>query len=114
MYLKIGATKLLIGQYGDRGEEKLEINFEYLFNSHHSYRRFAQIIADTEGKTLKIKVKSEFKNPVDCAKLSQLMIGVQKLIAQDNLQLINKILESSNATPQDFVQQQAELIQYFR
>ena len=113
MYLKIGETKLLIGQYGDRGIEKLEINFEYLFNSHNSYRRFAQVVADTERKTLKIKVKSEFKNPLDCAKLSQLLIGVEKLIAQDNLNFLRSILETNSVTPQDFLQQQAYLVKYF-
>lgn len=113
MYVTIGATKLLVGQYGEQTKAKLELNFEYLFDSYSSYRRFAQVIADVEGKSLKIKFKSEFKNPSDCAKLSRLSIGVQKLITQKNLKSIDKILESGEMTPQDFVEQQEDLIQYF-
>ena len=113
MYLTIGETKLLIGQYGSGEATKLELNFEYLFDSYSSYRRFAQVIADTDAKTVKIKIKSEFKNPSDCAKLSRLLIGVQKLITQNNLRFLSKILESGTVTPQDFVQQQEELIKYF-
>jgi hypothetical protein len=113
MYLVIGETKLLIGQYGEGEATKLELNFEYLFDSYSSYRRFAQVIADTNAKTVKIKIKSEFTKPSDCTKLSQLLIGVQKLITQKNLRLIGKILETGDVTPQDFVQQQKELIEYF-
>ncbi|VEP13155.1 conserved hypothetical protein [Hyella patelloides LEGE 07179] len=114
MYLTIGETKLLVGQFGEQKTEKLELNFEYLFDSYGRYRRFAQVIADTEGKTLKIKIKSEFKNPSDCAKLSRLLIGVQKLITQDNLNLLSSILElKSGITPQDFIKQQADLIKHF-
>lgn len=113
MYLVIGETRLLVGQYGVGEATKLELNFEYLFDSYSSYRRFAQVVADTDAKTVKIKIKSEFTKPSDCAKLSRLSIGVQKLITQKNLRLINKILESGDVTPQDFVQQQEELIEYF-
>lgn len=113
MYLTIGETKLLIGQYGEGAATKLELNFEYLFDSYSSYRRFAQVIADSNAKTVKIKIKSEFKKPSDCAKLSHLLIGVQKLITPKNLRLISKILGSGDMTPQVFVQEQEELIRYF-
>lgn len=112
MYLKIGETRLLVGQYREGSVTKLELNFEYLFDSYSSYRRFAQVVADTKAKTVKIKIKSEFKKSSDCAKLSRLLIGLQKLITQKNLRLIEKILESGNLSPQDFVRQQ-ESIDYF-
>ena len=57
MYLTIGETKLLIGQYGEGEATKLELNFEYLFDSYSSYRRFAQVLANTNTKTVKIKIK---------------------------------------------------------
>ena len=114
MYLTIGETKLLVGQYGDGKTEKLELNFEYLFESQNSYRRFAQIIADVDSKALKVKVKSEFKTTSDCVKLSRLLVGVQKLITQDNLNFLRNILESSSElSPQEFLQQQADLVEYF-
>jgi hypothetical protein len=114
MYLTIGATKLLVGQFGEQKAEKLELNFEYLFESNNSYRRFAQVIADSEAQTLKIKIKSEFKKPSDCVKLSRLLLGVQKLVTEDNLNLLNSILElNSGVTPQDFIRQQQDLIEYF-
>ena len=113
MYVKIGETRLLVGQYKDREIEKLELTFEYLFDSYSNYRRFAQVIADLDGKSLKIKLKSEFKNPSDCAKLSRLLIGVQKLVTPKNLRSINQILESGNLTPQDFVNQQQDSLEYF-
>ena len=113
MYLTIGATKLLVGQYREQTKAKLELNFEYLFDSYSSYRRFAQVIADVEGKNLKIKFKSEFKHSSDCAKLSRLSIGVQKLVTQKNLKFINKILESKDMTSHDFIKQQQDLIKYF-
>jgi hypothetical protein len=114
MYLTIGETKLLVGQFGAQKADKLELNFEYLFESNHSYRRFAQIIVDLEGKILKIKIKSDFKELSDCLKLSRLLLGVQKLVTQDNLNLLNSILEqNSGVTPQDFIQQQRHLIEYF-
>jgi hypothetical protein len=114
MYLTIGETKLLVGQFGAQEADKLELNFEYLFESNSSYRRFAQIIVDLEGKILKIKIKSDFKELSDCIKLSRLLLGVQKLVTQDNLNLLNSILEpNSGVTPQDFIQKQRHLIDYF-
>ena len=88
MYLTIGETKLLVGQYGDKSVEKLELNFEYLFESYSSYRRFAQVIADVQSSAIKIKIKSEFKTVTDCSKLSKLLIGVQNLVTQENLNLL--------------------------
>lgn len=114
MYLTIGKTKLLIGQYGEGKSKKLEINFDYLFSSHSSYRRFAQIIANNETFTLKIKIKTEFTNVSDCSKLAQLLVGVKKLATPENLNLLNNILESSSSiTPQNFIQQQEDLTKYF-
>lgn len=114
MYLTIGETKLLIGQYGEGKSKKLEINFDYLFSSHSSYRRFAQIIANNEAFSLKIKIKTEFTNVSDCAKLAQLLMGVKKLATPKNFQILNSILESNSAiTPQNFIQQQEDLIKYF-
>jgi hypothetical protein len=116
MYLTIGATKLLVGQFGEeeRKNVALELTFEYLFESYNSYRRFAQVVADTKGNTLKIKIKSEFKHPSDCAKLSKLLIGVQQIVNSQNLHLLNRILETnSGVTPQEFIQQQQSLIEYF-
>ena len=114
MYLTIGATKLLVGQYQDRKVKKLEVNFDYLFSSYSSYRRFAQVIADVESNTLKIRLKSDFKNTSDCIKLAQLLIGLEKLVTLQNMALLSDILEAnSQATPQDFVDKQADLLEYF-
>ena len=113
MYFTIGETKLLIGQYGEGKNKKLEINFDYLFSSHSNYRRFAQVIADSDFE-IKIKIKTEFTEISDCGKLARLLIGVQKLATFQNINLLNSILESnSQITPQKFLQQQEDLIQYF-
>jgi len=114
MYLQIGETKLIIGKFQAQNTWKLELNFEYLFASHNNYRRFAQVVFDPESKVLKIKVKSEFKNIEDCLKLSQLMIGVNKLITEENFGLLAQILEtSSQIQPQSFLQKQVKLVKYF-
>ena len=114
MYLTIGATKLLIGQYKDHKGTKLEVNFDYLFSSYSNYRRFAQVIADLERETLKIKLKSDFKNPSDCVKLAQLLIGLEKLITSENLILLSNIVATnSQISPQDFIEQQAQIVEYF-
>lgn len=114
MYLQIGETKLLIGEYQAENTSRLELNFEYLFASHKSYRRFAQVIFDLKSKAIKIKVKSEFKNPDDCLKLSQLLIGVQKIVTEENFSLLGQILDnSSSIQPQLFLERQAKLVKYF-
>lgn len=114
MYLQIGGTRLLVGEYQAANTWKLELNFEYLFASNKSYRRFAQVVFDPQSKDLKIKVKSEFNNADDCRKLSQLMIGVHSLITQENFSLLAQILEdSSQIQPQSFVQKQENLVEHF-
>ena len=50
MYLKIGNTKLLAGKYSVKGLAKIEINFEYLFSSHKSDRRFANLFFTLTSK----------------------------------------------------------------
>ena len=114
MYLQIGETKLLVGKFQAQNTWKLELNFEYLFASSNSYRRFAQVIFDPESKALKIKIKSEFKNIDDCLKLSQLMVGVHKLVTEENFHLLAQILEtSSQIQPQSFLKKQKKLVDHF-
>ena len=114
MYLQIGETRLIIGKYQAENTWKLELNFEYLFTSNKSYRRFAQVIFDPKSKELKIKIKSEFKNTEDCLTLSRLLVGVQKLITEKNFKLLAEILEnSSQIQPQSFVKKQIKLVDYF-
>ena len=123
MHLKIGNTKLLAGKYSVKGLAKIEINFEYLFSSHHNSssqgaeirgRRFANIVVDLQNQDLKIKIKSEFRNTIDCATLSRLLIGIAKITTQENIFIIDQIIEGkSTVNSQDFLTSQAELVQYF-
>ena len=114
MYFKLGNTKIVTGKFYIQGLSKLEINFEYMFTTHQSYRRFAQVITDSENLNLTIKIKSEFHNCLDCAKLSQLLIGVSKMITQDNILLIDRILEGKSQTNlKEFLSSQSELVTYF-
>ena len=114
MYLKIGNTKLLAGKYWVKGLAKIEINFEYLFSSHKSGRRFANIVADLQSQELKIKIKSEFSNTWDCEKLSRLLIGIEKITTTDNLSMIDQIIEGkSTINSQDFLKAQEELLNFF-
>lgn len=113
MYLTIGETKLRVGQYGEGVETKLELSFEYAFASHNTYRRFAQVIADQDR--VKIKLKSEFTLTQDCLKLSQLILGVEKLCTPDNLALLREILQAnSSVEPEEFITRQQALIDFFK
>ncbi len=114
MYLKIGNTKLFASKYSIKGLTKIEINFEYLFSSHKSDRRFANIVADFPSQEFKIKIKSEFTNSLDCKILSRLLIGIEKIITPENIIIIEEIIEGkSTMTPQDFLKCHEELINYF-
>ena len=114
MYLKIGNTKLLAGKYSVKGLAKIEINFEYLFSSHKSDRRFANVLVDLESQELKIKIKSEFSNSSDCEKLSRLLIGIDKIITSENVAMIDKIIDGkSDIKPQYFLETQEEIVKYF-
>ena len=115
MYLTIGETKLLVGQYGKGNQEKLELTFEYAFSSHNSYRRFAQVIYSCHDNQIRIKLKSDFKHPQDCIKLSQLILGVEKLITEQNLELLREILKpKSSIQPDEFVTKQKRILKYFK
>ena len=114
MYLKIGNTKILAGKFSIQDVEKIEINFEYIFASHDNYRRFANVVTDSQYQDITIKVKSKFHNASDCDKLSQLLIGVSKIITQDNIFIIDQILEEKcNINFDEFVTSQKELTKYF-
>ncbi|MDJ0900043.1 MAG: hypothetical protein QNJ55_14665 [Xenococcus sp. MO_188.B8] len=123
MYLKIGNTKLLAGKFWEQGLAKIELNFEYLFSSHKSGlaegetlrgRRFANIVVNLHTQELKIKIKSEFSNSLDCEKLSRLLIGIEKITTKENIAMIDQIIEGqSPLNPQNFLQAQAELLKYF-
>ena len=114
MYLKIGNTKLLAGKYWVKGLAKIEINFEYLFSSYKSSRRFANVVADLQNQELKIKIKSEFSNTWDCEKLSRLLIGIEKITTKENISMIDQIIEGkSTINPQFFLKSQEELLKYF-
>ena len=123
MYLKIGNTKLLAGKYWVKGLAKIEINFEYLFSSYKTGlaegealrgRRFANVVADLQSQELKIKIKSEFRNTLDCEKLSRLLIGIGKITTKENLFMIDQIIEGkSTLNPQDFLKAQEKLLKYF-
>ena len=114
MYLKVGNTKILASKFSVQGLELLEINFEYVFSSYDNYRRFVNVVADTQHQEITIKIKSKFSNTLDCEKLSQLLIGVSKIITQDNIALINQILEGKSSINLDeFLTLQQELIKYF-
>ena len=123
MYFKIGNTKILAGKYWVNDLAKIEINFEYFFSSNNSGlakgealrgRRFANIVADLQNQELKIKIKSEFSNILDCEKLSRLLIGIEKIITQENISMIDQIIEGkSTINLQEFSQEQEELLKYF-
>ena len=114
MYFKIGNTKILAGKCWVKELAKIEINFEYFFASYKSERRFANVVADLQSQDLKIKIKSEFSNILDCEKLSRLLIGIEKIITQENISIIDQIIEGkSTINPQEFFKDQEELLQYF-
>ena len=114
MYLEIGNTKLLAGKYWIKGFAKIEINFEYLFLSYKSHRRFANIVADLLSQEFKIKIKSEFTNSLDCKSLSRLLIGIEKIIIPENIIIMDEIIEGkSKLTLQDFTKNHEELVDYF-
>ena len=114
MYLKIGNTKLLAGKYWVQGISKIEINFEYLFSSYQSERRFANVVADLQSQELKIKIKSQFSNIADCKKLSILLIGIEKITTRENILTIDRIIEGkSTMNPQDFLKMQENVLKYF-
>ena len=105
---------MFAGKYWGKGIAKIEINFEYLFLSHKSDRRFANIVADVLGQELKIKIKSEFTNSLDCKTLSRLLIGIEKIITPENIIIIDEIIEGkSTITPQNFLRSYEELNDYF-
>lgn len=114
MYLTIGETKLLVGQYGEGDKTKLELNFEYAFDTHGSYRRFAKVIFEPNQQQIVIKLKSDFKLTKDCLKLSRLLIGLEKLLTIENLSLLLEILEpNSKIDPKTFVERQKGISGYF-
>ncbi|MGK7899442.1 MAG: hypothetical protein AB4372_38955 [Xenococcus sp. (in: cyanobacteria)] len=114
MYLKIGNTKLFAGKYWVKGLAKIEINFEYLFSDKKGERRFANVVADLENQELKIKIKSEFNNSLECQTLSRLLIGIEKIITSENIIIIDEIIDGkSKIKPQDFLKNQEELMNYF-
>ncbi|ELS03494.1 hypothetical protein Xen7305DRAFT_00032180 [Xenococcus sp. PCC 7305] len=123
MYLKIGNTKLFAGKYQSKELAKIEINFEYIFSGGKSNlpegeamrsRRFANVLVDLESKKLKIKIKSEFSNTADCGTLSRLLIGIEKIITPENIEIIDQIIDGKSAiTTQDFLKSQEQLLEYF-
>ena len=114
MYLKIGNTKLLAGKYWVKGLAKIEINFEYLFSNYKNSRRFANIVVDLASQELKIKIKSEFSDILECQTLSRLLIGIEKIITPENIRTINEIIEDkSEIKPQELLKNQKELLNYF-
>jgi len=114
MQLKIGNTKLLAGKYWVQEFAKIEVNFEYLFATYKSYRRFANVVVDLETQELKIKVKSEFNDCSDCEKLSRLLIGIEKIITSKNIEMIDNIIDGkSPINPNDFLKYQKKIIEYF-
>ena len=114
MYFKIGNTKILAGKYWVKEFAKIEINFEYFFASYKSERRFANVVADLQSQDLKIKIKSEFSNILDCEKLSKLLIGIEKIVTQENILVIDQIIEgTSTINLQEFIEEQEDFVQYF-
>lgn len=114
MYFQIGNTKIIAGKFSLANVEQIEINFEYVFASNNNYRRFVNVVSDSQYKNTKINIKSKFTEFSDCDKLSQLLIGISKFMTQDNIALIDQILEEkSKISLDDFVAAQQDLTPYF-
>ena len=114
MYFKIGNTKIIAGKFSLQGVDKIEINFEYIFASNNNYRRFVNVVSNSQGNNITINIKLKSKNASDCNKLSQLLVGVDKIISQNNIVLIDKILEEkSKMSLDEFIESQQELNQHF-
>ncbi len=114
MYFKIGNTKIIAGKFSLQDVSKIEINFEYIFANNNNYRRFVNVISDSQGNNITINIKLKSRDTSDCKKLSQLLLGVDKIITQNNIFLIDQILEEkSKVNLDDFVAAQQELTKYF-
>ncbi len=114
MYFKIGNTKIIAGKFSLQDVDKIEINFEYIFAHNNNYRRFVNVISDAQGKNITISIKLKSRDTSDCNKLSNLLLGINKIITQNNIFLIDQILEEkSKINLDDFVAAQQELTKYF-
>ncbi len=114
MYFKIGNTKIIAGKFFLQDVEKIEINFEYLFATNNNYRRFANVVSDSQHYNMTLNIKSKFTRVSDCDKLAQLLTGVSKLITQDNILIIDQIIEGKSYINLDeFVASQQGLVKYF-
>lgn len=114
MQFKVGNTKVIAGKFFLQGVAKVEVNFEYVFKSWDNYRRFANVVSESESKILTINIKSKFSESSDCDKLAQLLMGVSKITTQDNIEMLDQILEDKSAiTLDEFVALQQELTNYF-
>ena len=114
MYFKIGNTKIIAGKFSLQDIDKIEINFEYIFASNNNYRRFVNVVSDSQGNNITINIKLKSRDTSDCNKLSQLLLGVDKIITQNNIFLIDQILEEkSKVNLDEFVASQQGLTKYF-
>ena len=114
MYFKIGNTKIIAGKFSLQDIDKIEINFEYIFASNNNYRRFVNVVSDSQGNNITINIKLKSRDTSDCNKLSQLLLGVDKIITQNNIFLIDQILEEkSKVNLDEFVALQQGLTKYF-
>ncbi len=114
MYFKIGNTKIIAGKFSLQDIDKIEINFEYIFASNNNYRRFVNVVSDSQGNNITINIKLKSRDTSDCNKLSQLLLGVDKIITQNNIFLIDQILEEkSKVNLDEFVESQQGLTKYF-
>ena len=114
MYFKVGNTKIIAGKFSLQDVSKIEINFEYIFANNNNYRRFVNVISDSQGNNITINIKLKSTDTSDCNKLSQLLLGVEKIITQNNIFLIDQILEEkSKVNLEEFVELQKGLTKYF-
>ena len=92
----------------------MPLNFEYIFANNNNYRRFVNVISDSQGNNITINIKLKSTDTSDCNKLSQLLLGVDKIITKNNIFLIDQILEEkSKINLEEFVESQTGLTKYF-